>query len=83
MANLTRAVFRWLMEYAIEMGLRYDNRFNKVPKYRLGTHHTWTDDEMSTLKGDGRSVLVSVLRSRYCCSPDSAEATSSKMRRSY
>jgi integrase len=50
MANLTRAVFRRLMEYAIELGLRYDNPFNKVPKYRLGTHHTWTDDEISTFE---------------------------------
>ena len=47
MANLTRAVFRRLMEYAIELGLRPDNPFSKVPKYRLGTHHTWTDDEIS------------------------------------
>jgi len=47
MANLTRAVLRRLMEYAIELGLRYDNPFSKVPKYRLGTHHTWTDDEIS------------------------------------
>jgi integrase len=46
MANLTRAVFRRLMEYAIALGLRHDNPFDKVPTYRLGTHHTWTDDEI-------------------------------------
>jgi integrase len=50
MANLTRAVLRRLMEYAIEMGLRSDNPFSKVPKYRLGTYHTWTDDEISTFE---------------------------------
>jgi integrase len=47
MANLTRAVLRRLFEYAIEIGSRHDNPFNKVPKYKLGTHHTWTDDEIA------------------------------------
>jgi integrase len=46
MANLTRAVFRRLMEYGIALGLRHDNPFDKVPTYRLGTHHTWTDNEI-------------------------------------
>jgi integrase len=50
MANLTRAVLRRIMEYAIEVGLRHDNPFTKVPKYRLGTHHTWSDDEISTFE---------------------------------
>jgi integrase len=47
MANLTRAILRRLMEHAIALGLRHDNPFAKVPKYRLGTHHTWTDDEIA------------------------------------
>jgi integrase len=46
MANLTRAVFRRLMEYAIALELRRDNPFQKVPTYKLGKHHTWTDDEI-------------------------------------
>jgi integrase len=47
MANVTRAVLRRLMEHAIALGCRHDNPFDKVPKYRLGTHHTWTDDEIA------------------------------------
>ncbi len=47
MANLTRAVLRRLMEHSISLNLRHDNPFNKVPKYKLGTHHTWTEDEIA------------------------------------
>ena len=47
MANLTRAVLRRVMEHAIALGWRQDNPFTKVPKYKLGTHHTWTDNEIS------------------------------------
>jgi len=47
MANLTRAVLKRLMEHAIALELRHDNPFSKVPKYRLGTHHTWTDEEIA------------------------------------
>jgi integrase len=50
MANLTRAVLRRLFDYAIEMGLRSDNPFQRVPRYKLGTHHTWTDAELVTFE---------------------------------
>ncbi len=50
MANLTRAVMRRVLSFAIDMGLRTDNPFDRVPKYRLGTHHTWTDDEIATFE---------------------------------
>jgi integrase len=50
MANLTRAVMRRVISFAIDMGLRTDNPFDRVPKYRLGTHHTWTDDQIAAFE---------------------------------
>jgi integrase len=46
MANLSRAVFRRLMDFAIKRGQRKDNPFDLVESYRLGTHHTWTDGQL-------------------------------------
>ena len=50
MANLTRAVLRRLFAYAIDVGQRRDNPFDRVPKYKLGTHHTWTDAELDAFE---------------------------------
>jgi integrase len=50
MANLTRAVLRRLFAYAIDLGLRRDNPFDRTPKYKLGTHHTWTDAELEAFE---------------------------------
>jgi integrase len=47
MANLTRAVLSKLMAYAIATGVRMDNPFTGLERYRLGTHHTWTDAEIA------------------------------------
>jgi integrase len=47
MANLTRAVLQRLFSFAIAIGQRRDNPFNAVPKYKIGTHHTWTDEQLS------------------------------------
>src|SRR5262249_31560686 len=47
MANLTRAVLRRLFSFAVAIGQRRDNPFNAVPKYKIGTHHTWTDEQLS------------------------------------
>jgi integrase len=46
MANLTRAVLRRLFTFAVTVGQRRDNPFDAVPKYKIGTHHTWTDAEL-------------------------------------
>jgi integrase len=46
-ANLTRAVLRRLFGYAISMGMRPDNPFDGIPVYKLGTIHTWTDEELA------------------------------------
>jgi integrase len=48
MANLTRAVLRRLFSFAISIGQRRDNPFDQTPKYKIGTHHTWTDAQLDT-----------------------------------
>jgi integrase len=50
MANLTRAVLRRLFSFAIDLGMRRDNPFERVKRYKLGTHHTWTDAELETFE---------------------------------
>jgi integrase len=47
MANITRAVLRLLMQYAVDAELRLDNPVIGLRAYRTGTRHTWTDDELS------------------------------------
>jgi integrase len=47
MANLTRAVLSKVMAYAIATGVRIDNPFAGLEKYRLSTHHTWTEAEIA------------------------------------
>jgi integrase len=46
MANLTRAALSQVMAYAIATEVRTDDPFAALPRYRLGTHHTWTDAEL-------------------------------------
>jgi integrase len=50
MANLTRAVLRRVFAFAMDVGLRNDNPFDRVPRYKLGTHHTWTDVELTAFE---------------------------------
>lgn len=50
MANLTRSIFRRIMGYAVATGARSDNPLAGVPRYRLGTRHTWTDDEIAAFE---------------------------------
>jgi integrase len=47
MANLTRAALSEVMAYAIATGVRTDNPFSGLERYRLGTYHTWTDAELA------------------------------------
>jgi integrase len=47
MANVTRAVLSKVMAYAVATGVRTDNPFAGLERYRLGTHHTWTDAEIA------------------------------------
>lgn len=46
MANLTRSVLVKMFNYAMDIGLRRDNPFVRVPRYRLGSHHTWQESEL-------------------------------------
>jgi integrase len=46
MANLSRAVLRRLFSFAVATGNRRENPFDHTPKYKIGTHRTWTDSEL-------------------------------------
>ena len=46
-ANVTCAVLSKVMAYAIASRVRTDNPFAGLERYRLGTHHTWTDAEIA------------------------------------
>jgi integrase len=50
MANLTQAVMRRLMAYAVRAGVRTDNPFAGMAQYKGGTHHTWSDAELRTFE---------------------------------
>jgi hypothetical protein len=50
MANLTRAVMRRIFAFAIDLNWRRDNPFDRVPKYKLGTHHTWTEAQLEAFR---------------------------------
>jgi hypothetical protein len=50
MANLTCRIMRRLMEFAIDQGIRTDNPFHRIKSYKIGTHHTWTEDELSAFE---------------------------------
>ena len=51
MGNLTIAVIRLLLSFAVENGWRTDNPALKIKKYKTGTHHSWTDQELSSYEG--------------------------------
>jgi integrase len=46
MGNLTRAVVKRLMRYAIKTKWRQDNPATGIDPFKVGTHHTWTDAEL-------------------------------------
>jgi integrase len=47
MANLTLAVLARMFSFAVTIGRRRDNPFTRMPKYKIGTRHTWTDEQLS------------------------------------
>ena len=47
MANLSSSVLRRLFAYAIKKELRTDNPFSGIEPYKLGSHHTWTEAELT------------------------------------
>jgi len=48
LANLTSAVMRKLFAHAVKMKWRHGNPFSGIESYKVGTHHTWTDEELAT-----------------------------------
>lgn len=47
MANLTRAIIKRLMTYAISKNWRNDNPAAGIEPYNLGTRHSWTDEQLA------------------------------------
>jgi hypothetical protein len=48
LANLARAVLSVVMKYAISAGWRKDNPVVGLKRYKLGSHHSWTDTQLAT-----------------------------------
>ena len=48
MANLTRSVLKRVMRYAVDRGWRNDNPVAGIAPYKIGTRHTWTDEQLRT-----------------------------------
>jgi hypothetical protein len=46
MANLTLAVLRRVMQFAIKDKRRKDNPFQHIEAFKGGEHHSWTDGEL-------------------------------------
>ena len=74
----TRSVLSKVMTYAIESGIRTNNPFAGLKRYRLGTYHTWTDAEIAQFERRWPLGTRERLASRSPCSstPGSAGATS-------
>jgi integrase len=47
MANTTRSVLNRLMKYAVAKEWRRDNPIMGMDRYKIGSHHTWTDAELA------------------------------------
>jgi len=46
MGNLTRAVLRRVMQFAVKTKRRKDNPMLGIEAFKVGEHHTWTDAEL-------------------------------------
>jgi integrase len=49
-ANVMISVLRLLMQFAVENGWRADNPVHNIRRYKVGTHHSWTDHELRTFE---------------------------------
>jgi site-specific recombinase XerD len=47
MANVTSSALRKAFDHAVKLRWRNDNPFIGIQRYKLGTHHTWTDEELA------------------------------------
>jgi integrase len=50
MGNLVHSALRALMVYAVKMKLRADNPITSITRYKTGTHHTWTEEELTAFE---------------------------------
>jgi integrase len=54
MGNLTRAVMRRVMQFAVKTKLRRDNPMIGIDPFKVGEHHTWTDAELKQFEDKWR-----------------------------
>lgn len=54
MGNLTRAVMRRVMHFAVKTKLRTDNPMIGIDAFKVGEHHTWTDAELKQFEDKWR-----------------------------
>ncbi len=54
MGNLTLAVMRRVMQFAIKQKRRKDNPFLGIEPFEVGEHHTWTDAELKQFEARWR-----------------------------
>jgi integrase len=50
MANFTKSVLQKLMKYAVKAKWRADNPVVGIERFKVGTHHTWTEGELHTFE---------------------------------
>jgi integrase len=51
MANLTLSVMKKVFNFAMNEGLAPANPFQGLDRFKLGEHHTWTDQEITIFEG--------------------------------
>jgi integrase len=54
MGNLTRAVMRRVMQFAVKTKLRKDNPMLGIEPFKVGEHHTWNDAELKKFEDKWR-----------------------------
>ncbi len=54
MGNLTRAVMRRVMQFAVKTKLRKDNPMLGIDAFKVGEHHTWNDAELKQFEDKWR-----------------------------
>lgn len=54
MGNLTRAVMRRVMQFAVKTKRRKDNPMLGIEPFKVGEHHTWTDAELKKFEDKWR-----------------------------
>lgn len=54
MGNLTRAVMRRVMQFAVKSKVRKDNPMLGIEAFKVGEHHTWTDAELKKFEDKWR-----------------------------